>query len=115
VSVEAATEFFGPAAPAWLAGMERREDGWWSCFDDDIMLATMEGAKGDWHADWAVVRCPTLLVRGAAGWVTADIPDLGSSGPPLKMVTVPRADHDVHFDAPQRLTDLIDDFLENEI
>ena len=49
-SEEEAAEFFGAAAaPARLAGMERREDGWWPRFDDDITLATWEGPRGGWR------------------------------------------------------------------
>jgi pimeloyl-ACP methyl ester carboxylesterase len=114
-SEEATIEFFGPTAPAWLAGMERREDGWWPCFDDDVMLATMAEATGKWLDDWAVVRCPTLLVRGGEGWMTEDLSDLESSGPSLTMVTVPGTGHDVHLDAPQRLAELIDEFLQREM
>ncbi|HUY08347.1 MAG TPA: alpha/beta hydrolase [Candidatus Dormibacteraeota bacterium] len=113
-SEEAAIEFFGPTAPAWLAGMERREDGWWPCFDDDVMLATMGEASGEWLDDWAVVGCPTLLVRGGEGWMTEDLSDLESSGPSLRMVTVPGAGHDVQLDAPRRLAELINEDLRSE-
>ncbi|MGC2191599.1 MAG: alpha/beta hydrolase [Candidatus Dormiibacterota bacterium] len=114
-SEEAAIEFFGPTALAWLSGMEKREDGWWPRFDVDIMLATMEAASGDWWDDWRVVRCPVLLVRGGHGWMPDDPSAMDSPGHQLEVITVAGAGHDVHLDAPQHLAHVIDDFLGNEI
>lgn len=72
-SREAATEFFGDGEPAlaWVAGLEERQDGLWPRFDDDVLLACLDAAaRQDWWSDWARITAPTLVVRGASGWLT---------------------------------------------
>lgn len=109
---EEASEFFGTTAPAWLAGMEQRGDGWWPRFDNDIMLGTLAAAGGGWWNEWSAVRCPTLLVLGEKGWIGAEAGDrMRESSPQLRVVTVRDAGHDVHLDAPAELTRSISDFL----
>jgi len=111
-TVESAVDFLGPAAPAWLAGMERRSDGWWPRFDQDTMLAVMEAAAGAWWREWDAVGCPTLLVRGQMGWISdQDVARMLQSGPGASLETVARAGHDVHLDAPAALARLINAFL----
>lgn len=111
-SLESAVDFFGPAAPAWLAGLERRSDGWWPRFDQDIMLAVMEAPAGAWWREWDAVGCPTLLVRGQSGWMSAqDVTRMQRSGPGASVATVSGAGHDVHLDAPADLARLISTFL----
>ena len=113
-SEEEAAEFFGAAAaPARLAGMERREDGWWPRFDDDITLATWEGPRGGWRGDWVAGRCPAPLVRGEEDWIADDdVSCMEISGHQLSGLTGPGAGHDVHLDAPHPLVGVLGDFLQ---
>jgi pimeloyl-ACP methyl ester carboxylesterase len=111
-SEKAAKEFFGVGSRYWLAGMDQSEEGWWPRFDDDIMLATLEAAAGSWWEDWKAVTCPTLLVRGQAGWISdEDVARMKRTGPRASVEMVPGASHDIQLDAPIPLADLVATFL----
>jgi pimeloyl-ACP methyl ester carboxylesterase len=91
-----ALAFFGgdtPWARVWAGGLERREDGFWPAFDADVMVAALEeGAVRPYWAEWADVRCPTLVVRAQ----TASAPStLGHT-----VVEIEGAGHDLHLDQP---------------
>lgn len=65
-SLADAEEFLGHEA--WARGLEERPDGWHARVDRDVMVAAVaELATHAYWDQWAWVRCPTLVVRGANG------------------------------------------------
>ncbi len=99
---EQAVAFFGgpPHSDGWVDGLEERADGWWPRFDRQVMVATIaSAADGAWWVDWARVRCPNLLTRGDAGWISeADLAAMAEMVPRAETVTIVGAGHDVHLD-----------------
>lgn len=63
---EDALTFFGGDtlwARTWAGGLDHTEDGLRPAFDADVMVAALgEGAVRSYWAEWAAVRCPTLVV-----------------------------------------------------
>lgn len=114
-SKDQARDFFGGAesAQAWVAGLEEHPDGLWSRFDDDVLLACLDAAaRRDWWSEWARITCPTLLVRGATGWLSELDFERMASSPFCEAVTISDAGHDVHLHQPQLLAEIIVTFLE---
>ncbi|MGW0545959.1 alpha/beta fold hydrolase [Streptomyces altiplanensis] len=115
-SRSAAAEFFGGGAAgrAWAAGLEERPDGWHPRVDRDVMVATVaENAERDFWAEWDGIRCPTLVVRGAQGWMPRAEAEEMRARRPLSTRTevIPDAAHDVHLDNPRALHATLTAFL----
>jgi pimeloyl-ACP methyl ester carboxylesterase len=69
-SRHAALAFFGGDshwARAWTDGLDARADGLWPKFEVDVMLDCLGGVGRSYWDDWAVIRCPTLVVRADSG------------------------------------------------
>lgn len=58
----------GPLERAWVANLERREDGLWPRFEPDALVETMEAVdEGPRWAEWKGVAAPTLVVFAQNG------------------------------------------------
>ena len=94
---EDALTFFGGDtlwARTWAGGLDHTEDGLRPAFDADVMVAALgEGAVRSYWAEWAAVRCPTLVVLAH----TTSAPSLTGRS----MVVIPDAGHDLHLDQPR--------------
>jgi pimeloyl-ACP methyl ester carboxylesterase len=118
-SREAASAFFTKlfvtplAAEAWAAGVEETADGWRPRFDVDVMVETLMGVLSEptW-LDWEHVNCPTLIVRGENGTLTAEAAALlAARQPGAATVAIADAGHDVHLDQPQSWRAVLTGFL----
>jgi pimeloyl-ACP methyl ester carboxylesterase len=99
----AAAEFLGtePLAQAWLADLERHDDGLRARFDADILGATLShlDERPRW-AEWESVSTPSLAVfaeNGMFGPAAKD--EFVSRGPNVHRADIPAASHDAHLDA----------------
>jgi pimeloyl-ACP methyl ester carboxylesterase len=110
----AALAFLGdtPIGRAWVADLERREDGLRPRFDADVMEAAIRevAATARW-AEWSSITAPTLLIEGANGNQNPAEVRRMREKPGVKHVLVADAGHDVHLDQPATAHGLIRDFL----
>ncbi|WP_211349531.1 alpha/beta fold hydrolase [Micromonospora pisi] len=90
----------GLVGSAWAGGLREHADGWYPAFDRDIMVATVAGAAEPRWDEFEQVVCPTLLVKGERGFMSADEYTRMGRHPMLTAVEVPGAGHDVHLDSP---------------
>lgn len=117
-SREAAVEFFGgPSlnADAWADGLERRDGGWWPCFDVEAMTGTLrEAANQSYWDTWERIACPALVVRGGNGIVPpADARAMADRGRHAKLVELVEARHDLHLDSPAEWRKAVSEFLDS--
>lgn len=115
-SREAAVEFFGGpsvTADAWAAGLEWRGERWWPAFDIEVMRQMLlEAIVEDHWIEWASIRCPALVVRGATG--TLDPDDAEAMAQRLRgvrVVEIADAGHDVHLEQPAAWQEAVCAFL----
>lgn len=111
-----ATAFFGGpsvAATAWVSGLEERDDGLWPRFDIEVLVRMIEAMAGQDHwTEWGRISCPTLIVRGESGSLTAeDAESMRSRMPRATVVEVRAAGHDVHLDRPDDWRQVLSLFL----
>lgn len=111
-----AREFFASqhlAPRAWTEGLERRDDGLWPSFSNDVMVQCIaELAKRDYWTEWRRIQCSTLLLRGERGNFDAEHYDeLSRALPDGHWETISDAGHDAHLDAPGRLGEQLRAFL----
>jgi pimeloyl-ACP methyl ester carboxylesterase len=103
---EAAESFFvskGFDPAAWTGGLELRADGLWPKFEVETLVACMAdlGSRNYWP-QWRSIHCPTLLVLGEHGIFPPGHGDeIVTQLPEASLVTISKAGHDVHLDAPQ--------------
>lgn len=115
-SLELARRFFsaqGLTPDPWTAGLELRGDGLWPCFDEQVMVECIADlVSRDYWPQWDAIRCPTLIVRGECGDLTAEHVDLLASRlTQAETVTIPGAEHDVHLEAPGEWVRALQSFL----
>ncbi|BAC68229.1 hydrolase [Streptomyces avermitilis] len=114
-SRESAVEFLGGGlvGEGWAAGLEER-DGWWPCFDREIMVASLaEIAQRSFWDEWARITCPVLTVLGQSGIISPQESETMLRRLPVATAaSVPGAGHDVHLERPAVLRHLIQEFLE---
>lgn len=101
----------GLVGPAWAAGLEHRDGGWWPRFDRDVMVRTIAAAVGPRWDEWDQVTCPTLVVRGGNGYMGAEEFARMSRRERVTTVDVPGGGHDVHLDSPDAVRAAITTFL----
>ncbi|WP_329338730.1 alpha/beta hydrolase [Streptomyces sp. NBC_00663] len=103
-SVAQAETFLGHEA--WARGLEERPDGWHPRFDRDTMIATITEltARAYWP-EWERLACPTLVVRGGKGALSAEeaAEMLRRRARGTRVVVIRDAGHDVHLDRPDDL------------
>ena len=112
----AAVEFFGgPSlrAETWADGLQEREDGWRPQFDEDVILRTLrEACAKTFWAEWASIRCPTLVVGGEIGSLppaeAQRMLGLLSHG---SFEMVPGAGHDLHLERPDHWRSVVEEFI----
>jgi pimeloyl-ACP methyl ester carboxylesterase len=111
---DAAVAFFGDTlwGRTWAGGLERRPDGYRPAFETDVVLALIErAARRSYWDDWRAIRCPVLVVHGAAGTPRRDMERMLEAMPSARLVEIAGAGHDVHLDAPAAWCRTIEPFL----
>ena len=111
----AARSFLGdtPIARAWVADLERRDDGLWPRFDADVMAEAIRGvaASARWP-QWQGLTAPTMIVEGEHGTLAADeVRRMRALRPSVRHEVVAGAGHDVHLDDPATTARLVLGFL----
>lgn len=117
-SHEAAVAYFAgkgwspPAAAAWADGLEQN-DGLRPRFDADVMERTLrEAVARELWAEWERIRCPTLVVRGAAGTLPPEVArEMAERLPSARVVELADAGHDLHLDQPDAWREALAGFL----
>ncbi|MFE9802895.1 alpha/beta fold hydrolase [Streptomyces goshikiensis] len=111
-----AVEFFGGGAvgEGWAAGLEERADGLWPSFDRDVMVeALKENAQRSFWDQWTAITCPTLVILGQSGIISAcEAEAMLQRRPGAVAVSVPEAGHDVHLEHPEILQQVLQEFLD---
>jgi pimeloyl-ACP methyl ester carboxylesterase len=115
-SQEAAVEFFGGEsmrARAWARNLVATPAGLQPAFDADVLVAAIADAlAGDYWDEWRAVGVPTLLVRGEQGELSAEEgAKMLADVPSAQLVSISRAGHDVHLDAPEAWRAAVSGFL----
>jgi pimeloyl-ACP methyl ester carboxylesterase len=104
-SPEHARAFFvsqGLAPDAWIAGLERHDDGLWPAFDATVIVDCIADlAARDYRSSWEAIRCPTLIIRGEHGNFSAEhVEELARALAHGETATIPNAGHDAHVENP---------------
>jgi pimeloyl-ACP methyl ester carboxylesterase len=89
--------------------LEHREDGFWPRFDIDIVLGALSslGTRG-WWDEWKKIQCPTLIVRGDRGSLSAAMAEqMAGFLRQGELLTVANAGHDVHIDQSKRVAEVL--------
>jgi pimeloyl-ACP methyl ester carboxylesterase len=118
-SREAAVAYFADkdwspnAAAAWADGLERCPDGLRPRFDADVMERTLhEAVARELWEEWEQIRCPTLVVRGAAGTLPPEVARaMAERLPGARVVELNAAGHDLHLDQPAAWGEALTAFL----
>ena len=82
-------------------------------FDVDVMVRTMAAFdRHDCWAEWERIACPTLIVRGSVGGLSAvEAAEMAARQPRARVAVVEDAGHDVHLDQPDRWRELLAQYL----
>jgi pimeloyl-ACP methyl ester carboxylesterase len=115
-SPDRAAEFFssqGLEPGAWVAGLERRGNGLWPAFDKTVIVDCIADlAAHDYWAHWQTIRCPTLIIRGDRGNVSAKhLQRAADAIADAQIATIPNSGHGVHLDNPREWTRALQQFL----
>ncbi|MEU8569087.1 alpha/beta hydrolase [Streptomyces pathocidini] len=94
--------------------MSERNDGWRPVFSHRHMLTARETWVHDAHwEELALVRCPTLVVRGVDGELgRAEAQEMVRVLPRGSYAEVPDAGHLVHYDRPEAWRAAVEPFLQ---
>ena len=116
-SPDEAKAFFdseGLAPEAWIAGLEHRPDGLRPAFDPAVITKCIaELAARSYWPQWRTIGCPTLIVRGQRGNLTAEhVEQLRQLLTCAETATIPDAGHDVHLDNPASWLVALREFIE---
>lgn len=106
-----AAEYFGggEAGRAWAAGLQVVPEGLVPRFDAAVLRAAIAPVHDtERWAEWRATTTPTLVVRGATGYLGHDEAQrMLRENPHARLVEVPGAGHDVHLDAAEPLAEQI--------
>jgi pimeloyl-ACP methyl ester carboxylesterase len=100
-----------PAAPAAVEeALRRRQD---PPFDVELMVRTLAEPVGrSYWEEWERIECPTLIVRGGDGTMSAaEAEAMVERRPETRLVEIPGAGHDLHLDRPAEWARTVADFL----
>ncbi len=105
----AALAFFGTEADTWVGGLEKRADGLWPRFDDEVLLSALRGiAARPWWDEWVRITCPTLIVRGDHGDLSLELAQrMAAALPEAKVASISGAGHNVHLDQAERVAQVV--------
>jgi pimeloyl-ACP methyl ester carboxylesterase len=94
-------------------GLAEEADGWWPRFAPALVVESLrESATTSFWADWAAIRCPTLVVRAGRGTVGVErARRMLDRLPGSELVELPGAGHDPHLDCPDEWHRILRDFL----
>lgn len=110
-----ALEFFGGHsrwARAWYDGLEPTPQGLMPAFDADIMVATLKALSGrSYWAEWQLIECPTLVVRGERGLPAYEASRMAEAVPGAEVKVVAAAGHDSHLEQPEAWQRVLTTFL----
>jgi pimeloyl-ACP methyl ester carboxylesterase len=116
-SLADATAFFGggEAGKAWAAGLTEMAEGLLPRFDPDIVEAAVRSAGAmDLWPEWHRVSCPSLVVRGGRGGLSAaEARRMTEANPRARAVEVEDAGHDAHLDDPPGFREVVERFLDD--
>ena len=103
------------AAAAWTDGLEARDDGLRPRFDADVLERMLREAVAlDLWSAWERIRCPALVVRGAAGTLPPEVArEMASRLPGTRVLELAEAGHDLHLDQPAAWSHALRGFLED--
>ena len=114
-SCEQAIKFFGGnslRAQVWASGLERRNDGFWPRFEVSVMLAALnEIAFRSYWDEWALIRCPVLVVQARGAVRTRNTQRMVELVPHSRLVEIEKSGHDLHLDQPLRWRETLEAFL----
>jgi len=111
-----ARAFFGGDtlyAQTWLEVLEEHPEGYRPQFRREDMLASVSDiAERDYWDEWDRVRCPTLGVGGARGYVAEDeLREMARRIPSGSYARIPEAGHDLHLERPEAWRGVVEAFL----
>jgi pimeloyl-ACP methyl ester carboxylesterase len=115
-SREAAADFLGngPLQQAWVADLERTNDGFIPRFDPTTMGKIMETLVVPRWAEWTNLSCPTLAVFADHGMFSNEDKNVFvARGQNVTRVDLPNASHDAHLDAAAQWISTLRGFLLN--
>lgn len=102
----------GPLAEAWVADLERTDDGLRPRFDADVMGAVAAGSVSDRWAAWESLTVPTSAVFAEHGMFSEDQRrEAVLRGPAVRRVDLPGVGHDAHLEAPEAWARTLIDLL----
>jgi len=114
-SYDQAIKFFGGntlRAQVWASGLEQRNDGFWPRFQVSVMLAALnEIACRSYWDEWALIRCPVLVVRAQHGASAVDTQRMAELLPHARVVEIEKSGHDIHLNQPHRWRESLQSFL----
>ncbi|HEX4438106.1 MAG TPA: alpha/beta hydrolase [Solirubrobacteraceae bacterium] len=103
----------GSDAETWADGLRKRDGLLWPAFEIDVMVA-IAAALGErsWWPEWRQIRCPTLIVVGESGVISASHAEaMATAIGPARVVSIAGAGHDVHLDASEAWYEALEAFL----
>lgn len=102
------------AAKWWAEGLRRTAEGFLPRFAPDVLDAQLrEVHRSRRSQEWQLVTAPTLLVKGADGFIPRqEFEEMLATNHRASFVEVASSGHDVHLDAPEETSDLIRGHLE---
>lgn len=100
-------------AETWADGLHEREGLLWPAFEIDVMVATAAAlGERSWWPEWGEIRCPTLIVVGESGFISAaHAEEMASATGRARVVSIAAAGHDLHLDAPEAWYEALEAFL----
>jgi pimeloyl-ACP methyl ester carboxylesterase len=115
-----ARAFFGGDtlyAQTWLEVLEEHPEGYRPQFRRESMVASVaDVAERDYWNEWERIRCPTLCVGGARGYVAEEeLSEMARRIPSGSYARVPDAGHDLHLERPEAWRGVVESFLSSTV
>lgn len=109
---EALIDALGRLGPAFAYSMRQYEEGWGLPFVPEDMIRSQRKLNGSHWDDWLATGCPALLLHGMRSSCLSygQAEEMARRRPNTKLVHLD-AGHTIHFDAPDRYLEEIEQFL----